>query len=321
MMSESMILPEIETAEDGIGFSAEINHESGVLLTEEGVHHLAGLRQEALLAHEHIDRDDDADHQAEHSASKVHGIIQDMGHRGEHQVIHLIDDIFHRLLHGTYHLWRHTFHRHQMGHPVQQMLERIHIAAQITEDIADAGEDLREYQRREEVEHHAGSQIGENDRQTPAGGWIDGIVGQPGEELLIEEHIDGIEQVGDHKAKDKGPQRHQSCTDPIPDILIVLNTIEEQDSKYQHQNGVNRNGSITPIPFNFHTFHSLGKPILPEQLPIPNLTTAIILDIQTKFHKILVKSFYSESSDHSSYLAASSCCSCSMRLAASVSFS
>lgn len=50
MMSESMILAGDEAAEDGIGFTGKIDHELGVFLIEEGIHHLAGLGQEPFLA-------------------------------------------------------------------------------------------------------------------------------------------------------------------------------------------------------------------------------------------------------------------------------
>ena len=106
-----------------MGFTGKIDHELGVFLIEEGIHHLAGLGQEPFLAHEHINRDDDADNQAEQAAGKVHGIVQHMGNRVEHQIINLIDDILHRHFHGMDDLRRHAVHSHQMGDHIQQLLE------------------------------------------------------------------------------------------------------------------------------------------------------------------------------------------------------
>ena len=112
-----------EAAEDGVGLPGQIEQEAGVLLTEEGVHDLAHLRQKALLSHKHIDRNDDANHQIEHAAGKVHRVFQRLGQGAHRKVIRLGDGAFHREVHRVDDLLGQPVHGDELHQKIQHPLK------------------------------------------------------------------------------------------------------------------------------------------------------------------------------------------------------
>ena len=206
-----------------------------MLLTEEGVHDLAHLRQKALLAHKHIDRNDDANHQIEHAAGKVHRVFQRLGQGAHRKVIRLGDGAFHREVHRVDDLLGQPVHGDELHQEIQHPLERSGVVLQIGEDRSNADQDLRDHQPEEQEQHPAGKEIGQQDRHAAAGRRIDGVVGEPGQKSALEKDIHRVEQIGDDKAEDERLQGDHRRIGEGPQLGDVLQRKIEQDGRRHHQ--------------------------------------------------------------------------------------